>query len=259
MVIIMKILAIDTTAQTAAAALTDGTKPLGLAVQNGTLTHSETMLNMVENVLANARTAVSDIDLFAVSAGPGSFTGVRIGVSIIKGLAFGRNIPCVPVSTLEALSENLRPTAVTGLTAVNVGSPFYACPVMDARRNQVYCALFLYETDAEGCVTKTRIWEDDMLSAAELSARLEELELPVLFVGEGCRVTEKAISLPHCKEAPQVLRYQNGVSVAAAAMEIYRAAEDKTVFTDLALKPTYLRPSQAERERAEKNDKGATT
>ena len=249
----MKLLAIDTTAVTAAAALLEDDRILGTYQQNGTLTHSETMLNMVENLLANAHTTSSELDMLAVSAGPGSFTGVRIGVSIIKGLAFGRDIPCVPVSTLDALAENLRPLATPP------GGDFYACPVMDARRNQVYCALFLYETDAEGCVTKTRIWEDDMLSAAELSARLEELELPVLFVGEGCRVTEKAISLPHCKEAPQVLRYQNGVSVAAAAMEIYRAAEDKTVFTDLALKPNYLRPSQAERERAEKNDKGATT
>ena len=249
MVIIMKILAIDTTAQTAAAALTDSTKPLGLAVQNGTLTHSETMLNMVENVLANARTAVSDIDLFAVSAGPGSFTGVRIGVSIIKGLAFGRNIPCVPVSTLEALSENLRPTAVTGLTAVNVGSPFYACPVMDARRSQLYTALFLYETASDGTVTRTRITEDNMLSAEQLAARLAPLPHPVYFVGEGCRVTEKEIHLPHCKEVPEIIRYQSGYSVAMTAKRIYDEAADKTVFTDLLLKPTYLRPSQAERER----------
>ena len=93
-----------------------------------------------------------------------------------------------------------------------------------------------------------------MLSAAELSERLSELELPVLFVGEGCRVTQKEISLPHCKEAPELLRFQNGVSVAKAALAVYNAAEDKAAFTDLALKPTYLRPSQAERERAEKQN-----
>ncbi len=246
MVIIMKILAIDTTAVTAAAALVEDGHILGTYQQNGTLTHSETMLNMVENLLANAHVTPDMLDLLAVSAGPGSFTGVRIGVSIIKGLAFGKNIPCVPVSTLDALSENLRPMAEA------LGQDFYVCPVMDARRSQVYCALFLYETDACGSTVKTRVWEDDMLSAAELSERLAELELPVLFVGEGCRVTQKEIRLPHCKEAPELLRFQNGVSVAQAALAVYDAAEDKAVFTDLALKPTYLRPSQAERERAEK-------
>ena len=242
----MKILAIDTTAVTAAAALVEDGHILGTYQQNGTLTHSETMLNMVENLLANAHVTAADLDLLAVSAGPGSFTGVRIGVSIIKGLAFAKNIPCVPVSTLDALSENLRPMAES------LGHDFYVCPVMDARRSQVYCALFLYETDADGNTVKTRVWEDDMLSAAELSDRLTELELPVLFVGEGCRVTQREIHLPHCKEAPEAVRYQSGVSVASVARAVYEAAEDKSVFTDLALKPTYLRPSQAERERAEK-------
>ncbi len=244
----MKILAIDTTAVTAAAALVEDGRILGTYQQNGTLTHSETMLNMVENLLANARVTPDMLDMLAVSAGPGSFTGVRIGVSIIKGLAFAKNIPCVPVSTLDALSENLRPLAEA------LGHDFYVCPVMDARRSQVYTALFLYDTDADGNTVKTRVWEDDMLSAAELSERLAELELPVLFVGEGCRVTEREIHLPHCKEAPEALRYQNGVSVAAAAFAAYEAAEDKAAFTDLALKPTYLRPSQAERERAEKQN-----
>ena len=242
----MKVLAIDTTAVTAAAALVEDGRILGTYQQNGTLTHSETMLNMVENLLANAHVTADALDLLAVSAGPGSFTGVRIGVSIIKGLAFGKNIPCVPVSTLDALAENLRPMAAA------LGHDFYVCPVMDARRSQVYCALFLYETDADGNTVRTRVWEDDMLSAAELSERLEKLELPVLFVGEGCRVTQKEIHLPHCKESPEVLRYQNGVSVASAALAVWEGAEDRSVFTDLALKPTYLRPSQAERERAEK-------
>lgn len=244
----MKILAIDTTAVTAAAALVEDGHILGTYQQNGTLTHSETMLNMIENLLANAHVTADDLDMLAVSAGPGSFTGVRIGVSIIKGLAFAKSLPCVPVSTLDALSENLRPTAEA------LGQDFYVCPVMDARRSQVYTALFLYETDAEGNTVKNRVWEDDMLSAAELSERLAALELPVLFVGEGCRVTQKEISLPHCKEAPELLRFQNGVSVAAAALAVYEAAEDKNAFTDLALKPTYLRPSQAERERAEKQN-----
>lgn len=242
----MKILAIDTTAVTAAAALTENEKPVGIAVQNATLTHSETMLNLVENLLANAHTTVDDLDLLAVSAGPGSFTGVRIGVSLIKGLAFGKQIPCVPVSALEALAENLRPMAALGMT------PFYACPVMDARRAQLYTALFLYETNEAGAVVCTRVTADDMLAAGALAETLTTLSHPVYFVGEGCRVTEKEICLPHCKEVPSVIRYQSGYSVAMVAKRIYEAAEDKTVFTDITLKPSYLRPSQAERERAER-------
>ncbi|MCQ2432505.1 MAG: tRNA (adenosine(37)-N6)-threonylcarbamoyltransferase complex dimerization subunit type 1 TsaB [Clostridia bacterium] len=238
----MKILAIDTTAVTAAAALTEDFAPIGVYTQNGTMTHSETMLNMVENTLKNAQATVDDVDLFAVSAGPGSFTGVRIGVSVIKGLAFGKNKPCVPVSTLEALAENLRPLTVTA-------DSFYACPVMDARRNQLYQALFLFAHDVEGNVTMTRITEDCMIAAKDLEKELEALTLPVIFVGEGCRVTEREIHLPGAKEAPLPLRYQSALSVASAAKRIYDAAEDKSGFTDLLLKPSYLRPSQAEREK----------
>ena len=242
----MKILALDTTAVTAAAAVTEDAHPIGTYQQNGTLTHSETMLNMIENLLKNAHLTVDDIDLFAVSAGPGSFTGVRIGVSVIKGLAFGKNKPCVPVSALEALAGNLAPLAVLSV-------PFYACPVMDARRNQLYCALFRYDRDENGTVRRTRVWEDDMLSAAELSERLSASDAPVFFVGDGCRVTEREIRLSHAKEAPEALRWQNAYSVALTAQSIYEAAEDRSVFTDLLLKPSYLRPSQAEREKNEKN------
>ncbi len=243
----MKILAIDTTAQTAAAALAENETPVGIAVQNGTLTHSETMLNLVENLLSNANTCVDDLELLAVSVGPGSFTGVRIGVSLIKGLAFGKHIPCVPVSTLEALAENLRPMAEMNTT------PFYACPVMDARRAQLYTALFLYDRNEDGTVVCTRLTEDDMISASELSEQLSALMHPVYFVGEGCRVTEREICLPHCREVPEIIRYQSGYSVAMTARRIYEAAADKTVFNDLLLKPSYLRPSQAERERTERN------
>lgn len=254
----MKILAIDTTAITAAAALVEDSKPVGWDVQNGTLTHSETMLNMIENLLQNSHTAIDDLDLLAVSAGPGSFTGVRIGVSIIKGLAFGKHIPCIPVSTLEALAENLAPHAalLSAASGTNGFAPFYACPVMDARRSQLYTAIFRYETDASGKIVCTRITKDDMLSAEALSAQLSRLDAPVYFVGEGCRITEKEISpyLPHCAEVPECIRYQSGYSVARVAKRIYEAAEDQTIFSDIALKPIYLRPSQAERERSAHTD-----
>ena len=106
--------------------------------------------------------------------------------------------------------------------------------------------------DADGTLIRRRVWEDDMLSAAELASRLSAVSHRVIFVGEGCRVTAREIALPHCTEADESIRYQNGVSVARAALRVWKEAEDRDAFTDLALKPTYLRPSQAERERAEK-------
>lgn len=239
----MKILAIDTTASTAAAAITDGVHPIGAYTLNGTLTHSETMLPMLESLLHSAHLTPDDIDMFAVSAGPGSFTGVRIGVSVIKGLAFGRSKPCVAVSALEALAQNL-----DAYTAVCPS--FYACPVMDARRKQLYCALFRWDRTADGGVCMTRVWEDDMLAASELSERLSSLDAPVIFVGDGCGVTEKEIHLANAHEAPDALRFPSGCSVARTALRLYEAAEDPASFTDLALKPSYLRPSQAERERS---------
>lgn len=130
----MLILAMDSTAVAASVALlTDGAPLAAFHLDNGN-THSETLLPMVESVLRCTGKTVDDIDLFAVSAGPGSFTGVRIGVATVKGLAFGKGKPCVGVSTLEALAENLVPTG--GLL----------CPVMNARRGQVYNALFRVET-----------------------------------------------------------------------------------------------------------------
>ncbi len=241
----MKILGIDTTAVTAAAALMEDEVPLAVYAQNGTMTHSETMLHMIENLLRNAKCTVDDIDMFAVSAGPGSFTGVRIGVSIIKGLAFAKNKPCVPVSALHALAENLRPLAVLHKT-------FYACPVMDARRGQLYQALFCCQMEENGAVLLERVTEDRMIEAKALEAELSSLHIPIIFVGEGCRVTETQICLPHAKEAPLPLRFQNGCSVAAAARWVYETAPDPSIFTDTLLKPSYLRDSQAERERREK-------
>ena len=129
----MKILAIDTSAKTATAALTDGRRLLSLYTQNVGLTHSETMLPMVEALLRDAKTDVDEIDMFACAVGPGSFTGVRIGVSLVKGLAFGKNKICVGVSTLESLARNIE---VEGALIV---------PVMDARRERLYSAVFKYE------------------------------------------------------------------------------------------------------------------
>lgn len=231
----MKILAIDTTAKTAAGAICDGDKTLCSFAVTGGFTHSETMLPEADRLFKLSGLTPKDIDMFAVSAGPGSFTGVRIGVSLIKGLAFGRNTPCVGVSSLDALSEN----------GVGIGGKLIACPVMDARRSQLYNALFLIDGGK-----KQRLCEDRLISSSDLAGELSGFSLPIYFFGDGYRIAKAAF--PEAQETPAELILQNASSVAAVARRVYEAANDKASFTDLALSPSYLRPSQAEREYNEK-------
>jgi len=231
----MKILAIDSSAKTATAAVYDNKQLLALSVLNVTETHSESLMPTVEDLLNRCALSASGIDIFAVSCGPGSFTGVRIGVACIKGLAFGGK-KCVSVSTLEALAHN-----------------FYTCdgiicPVMDARRSQVYNALFKYE----GTELK-RLTEDRLLTVGELFSEIERLGEKVRFCGDGYSLVIKSIESlkPNFEYIPssQTQIWQNAASVAEIAYEKFLNGE---VVTDSELKPIYLRASQAERERLEK-------
>ena len=230
----MLILALDSTAVVASVALCrDDTPIAAFTVKNGN-THSETLLPMVESVLKCAGYTVDDVDLFACSVGPGSFTGVRIGVSTVKGLAFGKNKPCVAVSTLEALAENLVPQG--GIL----------CPVMNARRGQVYNALFRYE-NGELC----RLCEDRALAAVDLEAELLKLGEPVSLSGDGVGEISR---LCHDLVPERVSDYsidQNAVSVAKCAHRTYLRGE---ICTDATLFPVYLRLPQAERERLAKQN-----
>ena len=176
---------------------------------------------------------VDGIDLFASTSGPGSFTGVRIGASTIKGMAFGKGKPCIGVSTLEALAYNLR-----GFNGI-------LCPVMNARRSQVYNALFRAQ---DGKLT--RLCDDRAISLSDLSAELASYgEETVYLSGDGYDMTRAALSDLRLAETPEELIYQSGFSVAMCAL---RAYEDGVRTTDTELVPTYLRLPQAERERLEK-------
>ena len=232
----MKILAVDTTATSASVAVCEGNTVLATYTQKNGLTHSETMLPMIEAVLKNLKLTPDDIDMFAVSEGPGSFTGVRIGVAALKGLAFGKNKICVGTSTLDALARN----------AQGLPGRFLAVPVMDARRSQLYNAVFEYS----GGVL-TRLCEDRLISAAELEKELAGSEIPVYFFGDGYAIASK-LNIPEKATTPQILILQNGASVAASALAKYESSEAKEGFTDLALSPKYLRASQAEREEERK-------
>lgn len=231
----MKILALESTAKVASVAVTDDENVLAAETSDGCFTQSEVLLPAVERLLAAAHLSISDIELFAVTRGPGSFTGVRIGVATVKGLAFGRDVPCVGISTLSSLAENLH------------GFKGLIVPVMDARRGEVYTALF--RGDKDGI---TRLTEDTAIGFSDLFALIEKQDIrPIYFVGDGYQPVMDAFSdsgLP-IENTPEALRPENAVSTARVALLEYRKGN---ATTDVLLSPSYLRLPQAERERLER-------
>ncbi len=229
----MIILSLDSTEITSTAALTDGKRLLGQTVLTVGNTHSETLLPAIENLMKSTGLTYDRVELFACAAGPGSFTGVRIGAATVKGLAFGRNVPCVGVSALEALAYNL------------IGFDGILCPVMDARRSQLYNALFRCRNGI-----LERLTPDRTIAASELSEELKRYDEAILVNGGGTHILcEAAGGLPSLRPAPELLRYESAYSVALCALTAVENGLDLTDKTDLILAPTYLRPSQAERTR----------
>lgn len=235
----MKILALDSTAKVASAAVCDEDKVLAIFTCDNGMTHSEILLPMAQNCIKNAGVSLNDIELFACNVGPGSFTGVRIGAAVIKGLAFGKNIPCIAVSTLESLAQNL--LHLDGIY----------CPVMDARRNQVYNALFA--SDGERLV---RLTDDRAMSIEELSIELKtNYENQRIYLsGDGYDVVKNHPSMAglNIQKTPSSLIAQNAASTAICALKKYQAGEKAS---DTSLSPTYLRMPSAERERLERIEK----
>ena len=226
----MLILAFESSARAASVALVEDGRLISQYSQCSGLTHSRTLLPMAEDMLKNAELSLDKVDLFAVAHGPGSFTGIRIGVSTVKGLAWAADKPCVGVSTLEAMAWH-------GLAAGGL-----VCPVMDARRSQVYNALFQVENGKP-----VRLCEDRPIALSQLAEELRDLNAPAFLIGDGAELAEKYLreqAIP-CTVAPENLRWQSAWGVAMAAM-------DKTPGNADALLPVYLRLSQAERERQER-------
>ena len=232
----MKILALDSTAKVAAAALLDDDRLLCKVAVSDAMTHSATLLPEIERLLKDAGLTFADIDLFAASAGPGSFTGVRIGAATLKGIAFGRNKPCCAVSALEALAYNLRRT--DGIV----------CALMDARRGQFYTATFAV---ADGKVT--RLSPDEAKSGEEIAASLAAYP-HVTLVGDGAAVALPFFDRLPVELCPEENRLADGESVGLVAYAMYRAG--RTV-SDADFAPVYLRLPQAERERLEKEKAAA--
>ena len=237
----MLILALDSTSLSGSAALCEDDRLIASFTVNTGNTHSETLLPMVEEVLKVSGHTPADVDLFACTVGPGSFTGVRIGAATIKGLAFGKGRPCIGVSVMEALAE---------------GCPLPAgilCPVMNARRGQVYNALFACRGGFS-----VRLCDDRALPVTELAAELNSPAYAgetVYLVGDGAKMTFDAMTtaglFPPSRLIclPENLRWPDAFCVAQIARRLYEAGVRTT---DSELTPVYLRMSQAERTKLEK-------
>ncbi len=231
----MLILAFETSAKAGSVALLQDGKLLAESYQNTGMTHSQTLLTMAEDLLKNSGFTPQDVQAVAVAEGPGSFTGVRIGVAAAKGFAWGAQIPCYGVSTLESMAKNL-----------GIWEGFVVC-AMDARRSQVYNAIF------KACQGQlTRLTPDRAISLEELGQEIKNYKKPIFVVGDGSNLCYNTL----CEQVsglvlpPEHKQHQRAAGVALVAMEqIARGASGDAA----TLTPNYLRLSQAERERLEKN------
>ena len=226
----MLVLALESSAKAASVALMQDDTLICQYSQCSGLTHSRTLLPMVEDMLKNSDTILADVDLIAVAHGPGSFTGIRIGVSTAKGLAWAWDKKCVGVSTLAAMAWH-------GVSAGGL-----ICPVMDARRSQVYNALFEIK---DGC--PERLCADRAIALSELAAELKAMNREVFLVGDGAALSYEYLDNEGiaCRVAPQNLLYQSAWGVGMEALRSKPGTADD-------LLPVYLRLSQAERERQER-------
>ena len=230
----MLILAFETSAKSCSAAIHDGKSLLAESYQNSGLTHSQTLMVMAEDLLKVCGKSAADVTHLAAAAGPGSFTGIRIGVSAAKGFAWGAEKPVYGVSTLESMALGL-----------GVWSG-YVCCCMDARRNQVYNAIFLVENGK-----LTRISEDRAIALSDLKNELAHIDGPIWLVGDGAALAHKTLSqdIPELILPPEHRMHQRASGVALAALAAMERGENAD---GAALQPNYLRLSQAERERMEK-------
>ncbi len=233
----MRVLAIDCSAKSVSAAIAENGKLIVESFLNIKLTHSETLMPIIEQVLSNARLTLKDIDAFAVTAGPGSFTGIRIGISAIKGLAFADEKPVYTFSTLDAMA-----LAFEGSFA----SEGIVCGLMDARRNQFYNAIYEIQN---GVIT--RLSDDRTIEADVLKDELKAYSLPIILMGDGA---ELFYSLAEKEQnftlAPETVRIQRAAGIAIKAS----TGEGITPVSPEGLQAIYLRKSQAEREREKLNN-----
>ncbi|MDD6806011.1 MAG: tRNA (adenosine(37)-N6)-threonylcarbamoyltransferase complex dimerization subunit type 1 TsaB [Clostridiales bacterium] len=234
----MKILGIDSSGLVASVAIVEDDRLVAEYNLQYKITHSQTLLPMLEEIRNRIHLDMQTIDAIAVAAGPGSFTGLRIGAATVKGLGLALGKPIIPVPTLEGMAYNC------------YGTDLLVCPIMDARRNQVYTGLYIFEK--EDRIRMKSVMEQTAVGFDELAAKLNDLGREVLFLGDGVPVFAEAMKellrIPYYF-APAHMNRQRAASVAALGKEKFELG----IFEDAAdHAPEYLRLSQAERERQEK-------
>ena len=241
----MIIFAMDTSAAAASCALLEDDRPIAQFYTDAHLTHSQTIMPMVESLLSCSHMTIQQVDLFAASVGPGSFTGLRIGVAAVKGMAQVLDKPCIAVSALEGLAYNL------------CGPDAIVCPIMDARRGQVYTGIY------EFCGNELVVLEDQMaISIEELGDHLKKYDKRIIFLGDGvpvfrARLTDEILAEEikagrDIQFAPANMNRQRAASVGTLGLRYYAAGKTETAMEH---EPDYLRLSQAERERKEREAK----
>lgn len=235
----MLILSLDSAAQTASASLSEDECLLASVMLNIGNKHSTTLLPAASFLLSQAGRSMSDVKLIAATAGPGSFTGVRIGAAAVKGLAFGRDVPCIGVSSLETMARGL--TLADGIV----------CPMINARRDRYFAAFFRAK---QGRVT--RLTDDDTLSGEEIENYLADTGMPVYLIGDGAEVYLRSHSAALRISIPEPLKYPSAYFAGLIAREMYEKADaaERRNFTADALRPIYLRQPQAERELRERTE-----
>jgi tRNA threonylcarbamoyladenosine biosynthesis protein TsaB len=227
----MLILSFESSAKSASVSICEDDKLISINTQINKLTHSRTLLQMAMNLLQTTETRLKDFDLLSVSSGPGSFTGLRIGISTVKGLSWACNINCLGVSTLEALAWN-----------ACVYENAMLCPCMDARRSQVYNALFTVKNSKP-----IRITKDRAISLSDLRCEVLNYNKPLIILGDGAELCYNFLRNDlNCAIVPENIRWQSAYGVSMASLGHSGYSADK-------LLPVYLRLSQAERERQERN------
>lgn len=230
----MRILAVDTSSSVASCAIVDGEKLISERILNNKLTHSQTIMPMIASALAESELKAEDIDVFAAVNGPGSFTGLRIGVSAVKALAHAVNKPCAAISTLEAMAYNIMFTE------------YLIAPIMDARRGEVYNAIYRFEDNKLVTVIEPRA-----VSVDECCEDILKIGKKTVFLGDGLPVYKNGIVKKLGGMAIAAPAHLNAQMAGSAAV----LAKEKELIPYQVLAPVYLRKSQAERE-YEKRMKG---
>ncbi|MBQ7944077.1 MAG: tRNA (adenosine(37)-N6)-threonylcarbamoyltransferase complex dimerization subunit type 1 TsaB [Lachnospiraceae bacterium] len=238
----MKILALDSSGLVASVAVIEDDNLIAEYTMNHKKTHSQTLMPMMDEIRQMTELDLSTIDAIAIAAGPGSFTGLRIGSATAKGLGLALDKPIIPVPTVEALAFNL------------YGTDKLVCPLMDARRNQVYTGLYEFDRTEENEYTLLPLVEQCAVDIQEILNTINTFEREVIFLGDGVSVfadkIKEVLRVPYTF-APASCNRQRAACVGTYGMQLYAKGVCESAAEHA---PDYLRLSQAERERNEKQD-----